>query len=160
RMTTTTIAAPAPSAPRSRIFGRLGLVIASIALALAGISTGTWLAVDLTAGSATAAAATPVFRTWMKPIDVVSLQQQRVRAGYSIAVDPIAADDGILDPVTRSALADFLQPSSRHRLRAPLAAALQGTVITALRDPVTWNRRFGLNRRTRSVERPVTGPAG
>ena len=63
-------------------------------------------------------------------------------------------------PVTKSALADFLQPSSRHPLGPSLAVALQGTIITTLRDPRAWNMRFGLNRRTRFVERPLTGPGG
>jgi len=135
-MTTTTIAAPAPSTPRSRISRRLAL--------------------DQAGGSAdaTASVSGPVFETWLRPINVVGLQKQLVRAGYSIAVD------GVLDPITKSALADFLQPSSRHPLGPSLAVALQGTVITTLRDPGAWNMRFGLNRRTRFVERPLTGRGG
>ena len=155
-MTTTTIAAPAPSTPRSRISRRLALGIAGIVLALLCTSIGTWLALDQAggAGTATASASGPVFETWLRPINVVGLQKQLVRAGYSIAVD------GVLDPITKSALADFLQPSSRHPLGPSLAVALQGTVITTLRDPGAWNMRFGLNRRTRFVERPLTGRGG
>jgi Tol biopolymer transport system component len=85
---------------------------------------------------------------------VVALEQQLVRAGYSLKVD------GKLDPVTKSALADFLRPSSAHPLSPSLARALQGTVITTLRNPAPWNSRFGLNRKTNFVERPLTGPGG
>ena len=34
------------------------------------------------------------------------------------------------------------------------------TVITTLRNPAAWNNRFGLNRKTKFVERPLTGPHG
>ena len=155
-MTTTTIAAPAPTTPRSRISRRLALGLAGIVLVSAGISIGTWFAVERAVGGAEASASAPgpVFPTWLTPIDVPGLQEQLVRTGYSIAVD------GVLDPVTKSALADFLRPNSRHPLSPSLAAALQGTVITARRDPRAWNMRFGLNRRTRFVERPLAGPGG
>lgn len=154
-MTTPTVAAPAPIPLGSRVSGRRALALASIALTLAGISAGTWVAVSwATDAPAPAAAAGPVFQTWLEPVNVVGLQKQLVRAGYSIAVD------GVLDPVTKSALADFLQPSSRHPLGSSLAYAIRGTVITTLRDPTAWNLRFGLNRRTRFVERPLTGPGG
>jgi hypothetical protein len=155
-MTTTTIAAPAPTTPRSRISRRLALGLAGIVLALLCTSIGTWLALDQAGGTAdaTASASAPVFETWLRPINVVGLQKQLVRAGYSIAVN------GVLEPITKSALADFLQPSSRHPLGPSLAVALQGTVITTLRDPRAWNMRFGLNRRTRFVERPLVGPDG
>jgi len=33
-------------------------------------------------------------------------------------------------------------------------------VITTLRNPAAWNSRFGLNRKTKFVERPLTGPHG
>jgi hypothetical protein len=41
-----------------------------------------------------------------------------------------------------------------------LAAALQGTWITALRNPAAWNSQFGLHRLTKFVERPLTGAGG
>ncbi len=72
---------------------------------------------------------------------------QLVRAGYSIKVD------GNLDAVAKSALADYLQPDGAHPLSPFLASALEGTVITGLRDPSVWNRRFGLHRPTTLVER-------
>jgi hypothetical protein len=77
-----------------------------------------------------------------------------VRAGYSIAVD------GKLDPVTKSALADYLQLEPTHPLSPFLASALAGNWITGYRNPAAWNQRFGLNRLTRFVEKPLTGPGG
>jgi hypothetical protein len=155
-MTTTTIAAPSPAEARSRLTRRLAFGLAAITLVPAAIGVGTWLAIGGAGGGedVTPSASVPVFRTWLRPIDVVGLQKQLVHAGYSIRVN------GILDPVTKSALADFLQPTARHSLSRSLAAALQGTVITTRRDPAAWNLRFGLERRTRFVERPLTGPGG
>ena len=138
---------------------RRALAIAASGLSLVGL--GAWLLVDRASGTTEqAVSATPIptwlspIPPWLSPVDVVGLQRQLVRAGYSIRVD------GILDPVTKSALADFLRPSRRHPLNASLAAALDGTVITTRRNPTTWNMRFGLNRRTRLVERPLIGPDG
>jgi len=156
-MTATTIAAPIAAARRSRSSRRGALTFAGITLALAAVSIGAWLAVDRIDRSSAAAAtagAQPVFRTWLPPIDMVGLEKQLVRAGYSIEVD------GTLDPVTKAALADFLRPSSLDPLSPSLAASLQGTVITTRRDPAAWNMRFGLTRRTTFVERPLTGPEG
>ncbi len=154
-MTTTTVAAPAGAASRVPFSRRVPLVFRLAAIMLAAIAVGTWLGIARATGGGDASPVNvPVFRTWLRPVNVVGLQRQLVRAGYSIHVD------GALDPITKSALADFLRPRRRHPLSASLAAALQDAVITALRDPTAWNMRFGLNRPTRFVERPLTGPGG
>ena len=154
-MNTAAIAAPLPRT-RRRLSGRRLLMLAGTALTLSGIAVGAWFGIDaaIGGGKTDAGAATPIYRTWLRPVDVAGLQKQLVAAGYSI--EPTR----FLHPVTRSALADFLQPSSAHPLSPSLAAALAGTVITARRDPATWNRRFGLDRRTQVVEQPLTGPGG
>ena len=85
---------------------------------------------------------------------MIHLKKQLVRAGYSIKVD------STLDPITKSALADYLQLDPTHPLSPFLASALEGTVITGFRNRVTWNSRFGLHRLTKFVERPLTGPGG
>lgn len=90
---------------------------------------------------------------WFEPLDVVRVEQDLVGVGYSLSVD------GRLDPVTKSALADHLQIDAAHPLSLAVADALKGTVITGRRDPAAWNSRFGLNRATTSVERPlIAGP--
>jgi hypothetical protein len=84
-------------------------------------------------------------------------------AGYSLPatkIDYWLPVTTWLDPVTRSAAADYLRISERTPLDPVLALALQGTVITGRRDPEAWNARFGVNRLTRWVERPLTGPGG
>jgi hypothetical protein len=131
-------------------------------LTLAVVSVATWLIVDRTAGrSANPAGAamsfpvwTPIAPTWLEDLAVIRAKKQLVRAGYSIKVD------GNLDPITKSALADYLQLDSSHPLDPDLAAALQGTWITGLRNPAAWNSHFGLDRLTKFVERPLTGPGG
>jgi hypothetical protein len=37
---------------------------------------------------------------------------------------------------------------------------LHGAVLLGRQNPVLWNRRFGFNRPTRFVERPLTGLGG
>lgn len=130
-----------PSAARSRRrrIRRRPLVLAGSILAIATASVGMWLIVAQASGG--------------RP-DVIRLKKQLVRTGYSIKVD------GKLDPVAKSALADYLRADAAHPLSPSLARALAGTVITGLRDPVAWNLRFGLNRPTKFVERPLTGPGG
>jgi hypothetical protein len=131
-------------------------------LTLAVVSVGTWLIVDRAAGPSanpvSAAASlpvwTPIASTWLERLAVMRAKKQLVRAGYSIKVD------GKLDPVTKSALADYLRLDPAHPLDPILAAALQGTWISGLRDPAAWNSRFGLHRLTKFVERPLTGPGG
>jgi hypothetical protein len=150
------------AAPRSRGALQRALTLAGIILMLAMASLGTWLAIDRMAGSDanTASASTsvpawaPTASTWPGGLEVIQLKKQLVRAGYSIKVN------GNLDPVTKSALADFLQLDSAHPLSPSLADELEGTVITGRRDAHTWNGRFGLDRVTRFVERPLTGPGG
>jgi len=150
------------AAPRSRGARRRALTLAGIILMLAMASLGTWLAIDRmarsdanTASASTSAPAwTPTASTWLRGLDLIQLKKQLVGAGYSIKVD------GNLDPVTKSALADFLQLDAADRLSPSLADELEGTVITGRRDPHAWNGRFGLDRVTKFVERPLTGPGG
>ena len=157
---------PPPAAPRSGRARRRQLTLAGIILTLGLTALGTGLTVDrLAGGSARTVAATstpawkPIATPWLEPpwlerLDVIHLKKQLVRAGYSIRVD------SSLDPVTKSALADHLRPDSAHPLSPSLANALMGTVITGRRNPAAWNSRFGLHRRTKFVERPLTGPGG
>lgn len=96
--------------------------------------------------------------------DVIDLQRQLRSAGYELTmttdVDYSLPITFRLDPVTRSAAADYLRPTEASPLGFRLALALRGTVITGRRDPAAWNARFGTNRATRWVERPLTGPGG
>jgi hypothetical protein len=85
---------------------------------------------------------------------VKGLQLQLRAAGYSLAVD------SVLGPLTRSAAGNYLRPTSVTPLDPLLKQALAGTFITGIRDAAAWNARFGLNRATRFVERPLTGPGG
>ena len=149
-------------APRSHRAFRRPLILAAITLTLGLAALAAWLSVDrLTGNSAKPVAIgsaappwNPAASLWLERLDVVALKRQLVRAGYSLKVD------GELDSITKSALADFLRPSSAHPLGPSLARALEGTVITTLRNPAAWNSRFGLNRKTKFVERPLTGPGG
>src|SRR5262245_25602762 len=132
-----------PTANPSRSPGPRLFVMFAITLATLGV--GTWLIVgrvsDSGGSALTPAAAepawTPIATTWLQRLQVVGLKRQLVRAGYTVD------DDGNLDPVTRSALADYLRPDGAHPLDPNLAAALEGTVITGVRDPAAWNQRFG-----------------
>jgi Putative peptidoglycan binding domain len=165
---TTTVANPVathtpPLAAVRRRAARRPLTLAAVTFTLAALAVGTWLIVERVAGTGASAVSssatpapsfTPVAALWLRRAEVVRLQKQLVRAGYSIAVD------GKLDPLTKSALADYLPLDATHPLSPFLASALAGTWITGLRKPAAWNRRFGLNRLTRFVERPLTGPGG
>jgi hypothetical protein len=91
---------------------------------------------------------------WAEAVDVIGLKRQLVRAGYQVRVD------ATLGPVTKSALADYLRPGSASSLAPGLPGALRGTVLLGRLNPVLWNLRFGLNRPTKFVERPLTGPGG
>ncbi len=168
-MTTTTVAKPGvtytpptAAAPRSRTARRRALALAVIILTAPAVAVGTWLIVTRVAqGSATPVAAAPAVAAWtpiaspsLEQLEVIHLEKQLVRAGYSIKVD------GTLDSITKSALADYLQLDPTHPLSPFLASALEGTVITGFRNRVTWNSRFGLHRLTKFVERPLTGPGG
>jgi len=158
----TSSAPPVAAASRTRGARQRALTAAGLILTLAVVSVGTWLIVDRVAGrsanpvssSTTPTPFTPIAAPWLGRTEVVRLEKQLVRAGYSIAVD------GKLDPVTKSALADYLQLDATHPLSPFLASALAGTWITGYRKPAAWNQRFGLNRLTRFVERPLTGPGG
>jgi hypothetical protein len=157
-----TYALPTAAAPRSRTARRRGLALVAIILTSAAVAVGTWLIVARIArGSATPVAAatavatwTPIASPWLEQLEVTHLKKQLVRAGYSIEVG------GTLDPITKSALADYLRLDPTHPLSPFLTRALEGTVITGFRNRATWNSRFGLHRLTRFVERPLTGPGG
>jgi len=153
---------PASAASHTRAARQRALTLAGLILTLAVVSVGTWLIVDRAAGrSANPVSAatslpvwTPIASTWLERLAVIRAKKQLVRTGYSIKVD------GNLDPVTKSALADYLRLDSAHPLNPILAAALQGTWISGLRNPAAWNSRFGLHRLTKFVEHPLTGPGG
>lgn len=81
-------------------------------------------------------------------ISVSQLQQKLKQAGYDLT------PNGKLDPRTRNALGDYLNPSNK-KLSPALATLLGGTAISGRRDPDAWNTRFGDNRRTRYVEKPI-----
>jgi Tol biopolymer transport system component len=166
---TTTVAKPETirrpriaAAQRLQRARRRPLMLAGITVTLGLAALAAWLTVDRFTGSSEKAVATasaappwnPGASLWLERLDVVGLEKQLVRAGYSLKVD------GRLGAVTKSALADFLRPSSTHPLSPSLARALDGTVIRTLRNPAAWNSRFGLNRETKFVERPLTGPGG
>src|SRR5436190_12985148 len=166
---TTTVAKPdsipspfGAARSRRRRSRRRPLVLAGSILTLAAVSVGTWLivaqasggrATDLEAAAPVATWTAPA-QLWVERLDLIRLKNQLVRAGYSIKVD------GKLDPVAKSGLADYLRPDAAHPLSPSLVRALAGTVITGLRNPVAWDLRFGLNRPTKFVERPLTGPGG
>jgi len=157
-----TSSAPPVAASRTSGARQRALTLAGLMLTLAVVSIGTWLIVDRTAGRSANPVSpatslpvwTPIASTWLERLAVNRTKKQLVRAGYSIKVD------GNLDPITKSALADYLQLDPAHPLDPILAAALQGTWITGLHNPTAWNSRFGLNRLTKFVERPLTGPGG
>jgi hypothetical protein len=158
----TTVVTARAAAPSSRTARRRALGLAVIILTAAAVAVGTWLIVARVArGGATPVAAATAVATWtpiaspsLEQLEVIHLKKQLVRAGYSIKVD------GTLDPITKSALADYLQLDPAHPLSPFLASALEGTVITGFRNGATWNSRFGLHRLTKFVERPLTGPGG
>jgi hypothetical protein len=97
---------------------------------------------------------TPFLTPWAQAVDVRDLKRQLVRAGYQVKIDDS------LGPVTKSAFADYLLPRSASWLAPGLAITLRGTVLLGRQNPVLWNRRFGLNRPTKFVERPLTGLGG
>jgi hypothetical protein len=157
---TATSRTPPTAAPSGRQAARrLPLAVAVLAITLTAVGVGTWLIVGRVGGSggsalstpATAPAWTPIATTWLERLRVVGLKRQLARAGYSVEVD------GNLDPVAKSALADYLQPAGARPLAASLAVALEGTVITGVRDPAAWNKRFGLHSLTRFVHQPFSG---
>jgi hypothetical protein len=84
-------------------------------------------------------------------VNVSSLQKQLASAGYHIPAD----EAGKLGPMTKAALADYLQPSAQHPIGTALRTALAGTVITGKRDPTTFNLRFDKNDKTPSPYKKV-----
>jgi hypothetical protein len=99
-------------------------------------------------------AAVPSAASPLQDWSISDLQRQLRAAGYGI---PVSA---VLDPVTKSASADFLRPGQVGSLGPWLAGELQGTAITGRRDVAAWNARFGTDRATTMVERPLTGAGG
>jgi hypothetical protein len=159
--------APTGAPSRRRAARRRPLMLVALAVTLAAAAAGTSLVLAGSAApiSTPAAAATPApawtpfgsppfGSPWLESVGVRDLKRQLVRAGYQVKVDDR------LDPVTKSALADYLLPGSESSLGPVLARALAGTVLIGRRNPAAWNRRFGLERLTKFVERPLTGPGG
>lgn len=153
---------PTDAAPRSRHMRRRWLTVSAISLTFAGLAVGTWLTFAGGDGQSAprasaltpATAWMPIPSPWVNQPGVIDLKKQLVRAGYQVTVDDS------LDPVTKSALADFLLPGSVSSLGPALVRGLRGTVVLGRQNPVAWNSRFGLHRPTKFVERPLTGPGG
>jgi hypothetical protein len=131
-----------------------------IVIVCAGVvlGVGAWLLTarlsDSTKPSAAPAATASQFsHDFMLPLDITALQFRLADAGYAILITRA------LDPLTRAAAADFFG-SVAHPLTPLLARALDGTTFLGRGDSTSWNARFGLNRRTGMVERPLTGPEG
>ena len=144
----------APHAPH-RITPHRRRLFAAAAVLAAAVGVGAWaLTVRLTQSNERTAVLAATWSGSGIVVDAAAFQNRLAAAGYSIRVT------GVLDPVTKSAAADFLRVTQSQPLEPWLANALQGTVIRGTRDPVAWNERFGLNRPTRMVERPLTGPEG
>ena len=148
-----------PTAAPSRSVRRFPFALAALFITLAAVGVGAWLIAEHVDGSggsvlsprAITPAWTPIETKLLERRRIVGLKRQLARAGYSIEVN------GNLDPVAKSALADYLRPDGAHPLDPFLAVALEGTVITGVRDPVTWNNRFGPRRVTTFVELPFSG---
>jgi hypothetical protein len=161
-MTTTAIHPPRKAAASRSHWTRRRLALPVVVPTLAAAVAGTSLVLAGSGGpsSAPVAAAapapawTPIASSWVEAFAVRDLKRQLVRAGYQVKVDDS------LDAVKKSALADYLRPGSASSLGSTLAGALRGTVILGRQNPVAWNSRFGLNRPTKFVERPLTGPGG
>jgi len=161
-MTATVTHSPREAVTSRSHWTRRRLALAVVVPMLAAAAVGVSLVLDGPMGSsstpATTAAATPVLMpsgpAWLRVADVRELKRRLVRAGYQVRVDDR------LDPVTKSALADYLQPGSASLLTPVLGRALAGTFFFGRRDPAAWNYKFGLDRPTKFVERPLTGPGG
>lgn len=131
---------------------------AAIVLSGAMLGVGAWLLTARSTGSTGTRTTTPpaVAQTagdLTRSLDITALQRQLVDAGYAIRVT------AALDPLTRAAAADFFGSAGRP-VAAPLAHMVAGTIFLGKGDPADWNARFGLDRRTRLVERALIGPAG
>ena len=141
------------AAPGSNRRIALNRAAAATSPMLAG-SQGTSSDAPFAAAAAPPPAWTPFLTPWAEAVDVRDLKRQLVRAGYQVPIDDS------LDPVTKSAFADYLLPDFESSLGPGFASVLRGTVLLGRQNPVLWNRRFGLNRLTKFVERPLTGPGG
>jgi len=142
-----------PTSPRHSSLSHWLRLVAVVVLAVF-VGFALWMLVDRLTSTNEAPVAPSVASYFTEPLQVNDLQRQLRRAGYSLSVT------GVLDPLTRSATADFLVVSESSPLDPALAQALQGTVITSRHDPAAWNARFGADRATKMVERPLTGPGG
>lgn len=159
---TTTVAQPGAISSHSATAANRRALLAAIALVLAVAPFATWQLLDRVVGRGTPASVRgtyvplwpPISPRGLERLQIVQLEKQLVRAGYSIKVD------GKLDPITKSALADYLRLDAAHPLSPLLANELSGTIIVGSRHPAVWNARFGLNRKTTFVERPLFGPGG
>lgn len=87
-------------------------------------------------------------------VNIKQVQKNLRNAGYDINID------GKMGPLTKSALADYLRPNTKNPTGRALATMLRGTIITGNRNPKKWSARFGLSRKTKMVERPLTGKGG
>jgi len=150
------LASELPTSPRHTPLSH-GLLLSATVVLAALVGFALWVLVDrLTSTTEQHAAPVAVFPVtdpfWTYE---ASDPQRRLRtAGYALPVT------GVLDRLTRSATADFLVVGESSPLDPALAQALQGTVITSRHDPAAWNARFGADRATKMVERPLTGPGG
>lgn len=76
------------------------------------------------------------------PVDVQALRSMLVKAGYNIP-----ATGNTPGNLFKAALKDFLQPNADHPISAKLMQLLgidKGNFATGLRDPKSFNQRFGL----------------
>ena len=151
-----------PASPKHTAHSRVFLA-AGVVLLAALVGLGVWAVLNRSTATSQEQPAPVATAPLAGPIVVGDLSRLLRSAGYSLPAAkvnywlPLA---NWLDPLTRSAAADYLRVSERTPMDSVLARALQGTVLTGRRDPTAWNARFGMNRLTRLVERPLTGPGG
>lgn len=150
---------PPPVSPHHHVSHRVWLLLAGALVLAVLVGAGIWF-FAIRSTETTEQAVAPQAEVALPRAElslaggVKGLQQQLRAAGYSLAVT------GVLDSLTRSAAGNYLRPSFLTPLESDVEAALAGTFITGIRDPAAWNARFGLNRATRWVERPLTGVGG
>jgi hypothetical protein len=126
--------------------------IAAVVAAGAAVGAGAWALADHFTGTPPATVASvpgAMEPTAANAFAAAALQRQLVAAGYDIGVT------GVLDPVAKSAAADFLSV-----VPVGLETAMRKTVIIGRADPAAWNRRFGTHRWARMAARPLLGPGG
>ena len=150
-----------PASPKHTAHGRVFLGAGIVLLALLiGLGIWTLASRSTSASQSQTTSATPAPLGWLL---VGDLPDRLRSAGYALPdrqIDYSLPVTSWLDPLTRSAAADYLRVSARSPLDPMLGLALQGTVLTGRHYPAAWNARFGTNRLTKWVERPLTGPGG